>query len=99
MALTAKFVADFGSFYDAVNKAEVELKGLESGAGRVEKSLTSMTDKFSGRRLIQDATLMEKAIENIGGTTKLTEKELERVGQTASDAVDKMKKLGVDVPP
>src|SRR5262245_45753854 len=99
MAITAKFVADFASFYDAINRAEVEVKGLETGAGRVEKSLTSMTDKFSGRKLIQDAALMEKAIDNVGGVTKLTEKELERAGQAAAEAAEKMKKLGIEVPP
>lgn len=98
MAITAKFQADFSSFSDAVRKAEVELKSFETGAGRVEKSLNKMVDTFSGRKVIQDATLMAQAVERIGGTSKLTEQELQRLGSAATEAVAKMKALGLDVP-
>lgn len=98
MAITARFQADFTSFYDAVNKAEVELKSFEQGAGKVEKSLNRMVDSFSGRRVIQEATLMAQAVEKIGGTSKLTEAELIRLGKQAEIAIEKMKAIGVEVP-
>ncbi len=97
--INAKFQADFSSFYDAVQKAEVHLRSFESGAGRVEKSLDRMVDAFSGRKLVQDATLMAEAVERVGGLSKLTEKELARVAITAGEAVTKMKALGLEVPP
>lgn len=98
MAVTAKFQADFSSFYEAVQKAEVELRSFEQGAGRVEKSLNRMVDTFSGRKVIQDATLMTEAVERIGGTSKLTERELQALGARAQEAIAKMRALGVDVP-
>ena len=99
MAINATFSADFTSFYAAVNKAEAELVDLSKGAGRVEQSLNRMVDNFSGRKLVQDAALMEKAIEAVGGTSRLTAKELEAVGVKANEAVAKLKALGQDVPP
>ena len=67
MAITATFKADFSSFTQAVDKAEVQLRSFETGAGKVGKALGRMTDTFSGRRVIQEATLTARAIEDIGG--------------------------------
>jgi len=99
MALSATFKADFASFYDAVDKAEGKLVDLGQGADKVGKRLDGMTDAFSGRKIIQEAALMEKAIGGVEGISKLTEKEIERLGKTTAEAVEKMKKLGVEVPP
>jgi hypothetical protein len=96
--LTARFKADFSTFSAAVDGATAELKGLESGAGAVEGSLNRMVDKFSGRKLIQDAELMTKAIEEIGGVSKLTETELQQMGATINEAAQKMEALGMTVP-
>jgi hypothetical protein len=99
MAVTAKFIADFTEFNGAVGKAEVELKSFQSGAAQVEKQLKSMADSFSGRKLIQDATLAAEAVERIGGATKLTEAEIQRLAVVTGQAVEKMKALGIEVPP
>lgn len=99
MAVTAKFTADFSSFLDAINKAEAELVDFGKGAQNVEAKLNRMVDNFSGRKLIQDVTLMAVAIEQAGGTALLTAKELETVGAKAAEAADKMKRLGLEVPP
>lgn len=98
MPITGKFQADFEAFYDAVQKAEVSLKGFESGAGKVETSLNKMVDSFSGRKLIQDATLMVEAVDRIGGVSKLTESELAKVAATAGEAAAKLRAMGADVP-
>ena len=98
MALSATFTANFSSFYDAVDKAETKLKDFGAGAEKAGQRLNAMGNQFSGVKIIQDATLMVKAIEDIGGTTKLTEKELAKLGATANEAVAKMKALGMDVP-
>lgn len=99
MALTAKFLADFSSFTDAVNKAEVQLKGFEGNANKVGASLNRMVDNFSGRKLIQEATLMSTAVEKIGGPSKLTAHELQNVANRAGEAAAKMRALGIEVPP
>jgi hypothetical protein len=98
MPISARFIADFTSFNDAVQKAEAKLVDFTSGAAKVEKALSRMTYSFSGRRMIQEATLAAKAIEDIGGAGKLTEAELQRVGTQAQEAISKMKALGMDVP-
>lgn len=99
MPVTAKFQADFDSFYAAVQKADVSLKGFEQGAGKVESSLNKMTNSLSGTRLIQDATLMAEAVERVGGTSKLTADELAAVSAKASAAAEKLRAMGQDVPP
>src|SRR6185436_12491453 len=98
MAITAKFTADFQSFYDAVKTAEARLTDFQSGAGRVEKSLNRMVDNFSGRKVIQEATLAAEAIERIGGVSNLTAKELEDVSAKADEAVKKLRTMGADAP-
>ena len=99
MAVTAKFAADFSDFQSAVSKAVVSLRGFETGAGKVESSLNKMANSLSGTRLIQDAALMAQAIEKVGGTSKLTEQELARVSAQATEAANKLRALGQDVPP
>lgn len=98
MSVTAKFIADFTSFYDAVQKAEVELRGFEDGAGRVEKQLNRTADAFSGRKVLQEATLAAKAIEDIGGASKLTENEQTKVNALVTEALAKYRALGQEAP-
>lgn len=99
MALTGKLLADFSSFQSAVQKADTELKSMEASAGKVGGALNRMVDNFSGRKLIQDATLAAEAIERIGGTSRLTETELARVQAQATEAAAKLKAMGQEVPP
>jgi hypothetical protein len=98
LAISARFTADFASFYQAVQKAEVSLKSFETGAGKVEKTLNRMGDSFSGVKIIQDATLAEKAIEKIGGATKLTAAEQERANKLVTEAIAKYQALGLVAP-
>jgi hypothetical protein len=99
VSLNATFKADFSSFLDAVQKAEVSLVSFETGSARAEKTLNRMTDSFTGRRVIQEATLMAEAIDRAGGVSTLTGNELARAGAKAAEAAEKMSKLGIDVPP
>lgn len=99
MAVTATFAADFSDFYSAVQKAEASLKSFESGAGKVEKSLNRMVDQFSGRKVLQEAALMERAVAEVGGVSRLTQNELQALGAKAQEAVAKMRALGVEIPP
>jgi hypothetical protein len=96
--LTARFGADFSAFHDAVQKAEAELRSFDSGANQVQQSLDRMVNQFSGRKVIQDAELMTKAVEELGGASTLTEAELARVGRTMNEAVAKMDAMGLEAP-
>lgn len=97
--LRGLFLADFGDFYNACLTAETKLVDFAQGAGRVEGALNRMVDSFSGRKVIQEATLMAEAIERSGGASKLTATELERAGAKAAEAAAKMTAMGLDVPP
>jgi hypothetical protein len=96
--LVGKFTADFGAFYDAVEKADVKLKGLESSASKVAGSVNRVADSFSGQRILQQANIAVKAVESIGGASKLTESEQRRLNATLSEAVEKYRALGEKAP-
>ncbi len=99
MAITAKFVADFSSFESAVKQANTKLDDLSKGATVTGGQLSRMADQFTGARLISEATKAAGFVEALGGTSKLTGAELQKVGQLASDAAAKLTALGRDVPP
>lgn len=98
MAITGTFAADFSAFSTAVDSADAKLKGFEDDANKVGASLSRMATSLSGTKMLQDATLMAEAVERIGGVTKLTEAELQRLGAQAQEAVAKMRAMGIDVP-
>ncbi|HZD62929.1 MAG TPA: hypothetical protein VE200_09060, partial [Xanthobacteraceae bacterium] len=83
--LVGHLSADFSSFTKAVDTAVISLKGFEGSASKVGDSLQRMADRFDGRKVIQDAILMAEAVEKIGGASKLTDKELQRLGSTAAE--------------
>lgn len=92
--VNARFTADFDSFYEAVQRADYELKLFQNKTDDISGSLGAMVDKFSGVRIINEATLMSRAIEEVGGVSTLTAKEMESVGNKANEAVEKIKALG-----
>jgi hypothetical protein len=96
--ISGKFLADFESFYTACAKAEISLKAFESGAGTVETKLNKMADSFSGRKIVQEATLMAKVFQDAGGAAAFTEAELSRMGAVGAEAAEKLRVLGKDVP-
>lgn len=97
--LTGTFLANFQSFYTAVEKAQVHLKGMETDAHKVGKSLDRMVDGFAGRKLVQEATLVTEAVRLIGGASKLTEAEQAKVNRTVTEAIAKYHALGQSAPP
>lgn len=99
MAISGKFVADFADFNTAVQGAQTKLVSFETGASKVTSSLERMEQSLSGKKLIQDATLAVQAVENIGGVSKLTETELQKLASQATAATDKMRAMGIDIPP
>jgi hypothetical protein len=94
MAITAHFGADFAAFKTAVDQADLKLKGFQEDAAKVQASLNRVGDAFSGRKIIQDATLAAKAIEEIGGVSKLTASEAQRMNALFTEAAAKAKALG-----
>lgn len=98
MAVTGTFIGDFSSFQAAVEQSDVRIRSFETNSAKVETTLNRVANSFSGRKIIQEATLMAQAIEKGGGAATLTAKELERAGQVAAEAAEKMRALGLAVP-
>ena len=96
--LNAKFYADFSSFYKEVQKAEGHLKGFEADADKTGKALDKMVDQLSGRKVLEQATIMSKAVGEIGGVAKLTEAELRKVASTVGEATEKLQRNLQPVP-
>jgi DNA-binding phage protein len=98
MALTAKFIADFTSFYDAVQKATVKVRDLHDEANKATGGFNKMVDSLSGDKLRQQATLMVRAVEEVGGASKLTDAEMKRINATMTETIAKMQKMGIEAP-
>ena len=98
MPLQGVFNADFTSFTTACAQAEVSLKGFEAEASKTEAALNKMADSISGEKIVQQAYLATKAVEDIGGAANLTEKELERMSTLAGEGVEKLTAMGQTVP-
>lgn len=99
MALSAKFEADFQTFYAAVDQANVKLAGFEAGGSKVSTQLTRMANSLAGTSMIRDASLMVEAVERVGGVSKLTEAELAKCAAQATQAAEKLVAMGEKVPP
>ena len=99
MSITATFTANFTSFNDAVQKADAKLKDFGEGADKVGKKLERMANEFSGRQVVQDATVMAR-----GDREHRRRLEADRAGTRSRPArrprkpIAKMKALGMEVP-
>ena len=99
MTVKATFSADFSSFRDAVEKADVQLKSFETGAANVEKALARIGGNFDGRKIIQEAELATKAVNDLGGATKLTQNEQAKLNAQLTEAIAKYQAIGQKAPP
>src|SRR4030095_14364505 len=95
---TGIFEADFSRFIDSVHTAAVTLRGFETETDKVGTSLSRMADKFSGQKIIEQGLQLNRLFQTTADIAVLTDKELQRVGSTAAEAVQKMERLGMDAP-
>ena len=98
MPVSAKFIADFTSFEQAVQRAETKISGFGDGLKKVDSTLAKFGNQFSGQKVIQDATLMAKAVEDVGGAATLTAREQQKVNALVTEAIAKFKALGQEAP-
>lgn len=99
MPIRGTFEADFTAFNSAVQNAQVQLRSFEAGSAKVESTLSRMSDSFSGRKIIQDATLMAEVFQRSGGAASFTTNELARMGTVGNEALAKMRATGMPIPP
>jgi hypothetical protein len=98
MPITGTFLADFGSFKTAVDAAVIQLKGLETGSGKVSDALNRVAESFSGRKIVQDAELATSAVTQMGGAAVLTDKQAARLNATLTEAIAQYRVLGKEAP-
>lgn len=98
MAVVATFRADFTDFLKKAQAAEGSLDDLQKAAGVTSQTVSRVGNSFSGESIIRQASAAALAIEEIGGSSKLTESEMARVNRTTGEAMAKLKALGLEVP-
>lgn len=98
MAISAVFSASFDKLEAAVNKATITVKTFETGAKNAAKSMNTMAESFSGAKIQAEALKAAKAVESIGGVTKLTAAEQVKLIDTVERANDKYAALGQTAP-
>src|SRR5262245_6663053 len=99
MSITGKFTADFSDFNMAVQQTAIKLRSFEADSAKVGTALNRMADSFSGRKIIQDATLMATAGQDRGGPSKLPADQMRRLGTTTNEALAIMKARAIPIPP
>lgn len=98
MAWTATFQADFKQFDQAISEITPKLGAVEQDAKKVARSLQKITSDFDGSKLTSQAQTAARAVEQIGGVTKLTEAEQRKLTATVGEAMAKYRALGVEAP-
>jgi hypothetical protein len=81
------------------DKATVTIGQFDKFVDKAGNHLQQMVTRFSGQKIVTEAVKMAGAIEAIGGTAKLTDKELMRVASTVNEATAKLRAMGAEVPP
>jgi predicted nucleic acid-binding Zn-ribbon protein len=97
-AITARFTADVSDFRAKLQSAETQVTGFQRTATQVNNELKKFGNEFSGANVIRAAESMVKAVNEIGGVTKLTEAEQRKLNSAVSEAIDKYNALGQQAP-
>lgn len=97
-SLNATFTADFSELQRATASAEVYIQTFEKAALKAAREISNLASSFSGAEIRKEAEIAIRAVESIGGVTKLTENEQKRLIATVQDANDKYRALGQDAP-
>lgn len=98
MAIGATFTASFEDFKRQVADAVVTVKDFSRTNKQVEGDLTRLASSFSGAKIQKDALLTAKAVESIGGASRLTAAEQRRVTASIDEALEKYRALGQGAP-
>jgi len=96
--LGATFAADFSAVERGIRDTVVEFKTLEISAANAQKGVNRVGEGFTGRKIITEALQAAKAVEAIGGATRLTEAEQRRLTASVDEAIAKYRALGQQVP-
>jgi len=103
--LRALLTADAATFQATMKQSSVvagqfgkSVADLGTTANKVTPQLTRMEKAFSGDKLLYTANNLTRAITNIGGASKLTAAEQEKVNRQLTTAIEKYRALGQQAP-
>jgi hypothetical protein len=103
--LRALLTADASSFQktmkssaDAATGFGKSMAGVGTTAQKVTPQLTRLEKSFQGDKLLYTANNLTRAITNIGGASKLTAAEQEKVNRQLTTAIEKYRALGQQAP-
>lgn len=98
MPLTATFAADLSQFTRSLSQAQVELQVFDRATRTATRNLTRELENFSGQKVAAEAARMVEAVERVGGASKLTVAEQQRVNRVLEEATEKFRRLGIEAP-
>lgn len=98
MPLTATFAADLSQFSKSLAEAQVELQVFDRATRNATRGLTREMENLSGQRVAAEAARMAEAVQRIGGVSRLTAAEQQRVNRVMEEATEKFRVLGVEAP-
>lgn len=75
-----------------------QLRGMQSSLQAHAARIANLTRDLSGDRVLAQANAMVRAVQNVGGATRLTESEQRRVNATVTEAIAKYRALGQTAP-
>ncbi len=88
-AISAKFTADVSDFRAKLQQATTEVTGFSRTATQVNNELMKFGNEFSGAAAIRQFESMAKAVDQLGGSSRLTVTEVSRLGTAAAEVLAK----------
>lgn len=98
MPWTAVIAGDTTPLEQSIDKVEAKLESAGDTAQKVSRQLKDLEASFAGDKIVKSADNTAKAIEKVGGVTKLTEAEQKRANRTIQEAIEKYGLLGREAP-
>lgn len=94
----ATFEANIAPFRASLAQASTVVTAFDRTVSQVNRDLSRFGNQFSGATVTRQAETMAKAIEQVGGVTRLTDSELKRANATIQEAISKYNRLGTQAP-
>jgi hypothetical protein len=99
LALSATFKADFTQFDEAVKRGVSNLQQLDTVVTTSTRQFQRELSSLRGDRLVAETGRMVQAVNEIGGVSKLTSSELQRLRDSLDRTTEKARLMGTQVPP
>lgn len=97
--LRVVLASNTAQFDAGMDKAGQKISGLKRVSSTAARGVARLVGEFNGTKVMTEATKMAAAVEKVGGASKLTETELNKVNRTLDASIAKFKALGQEVPP